>query len=281
MIFEAKASLTTFIACLLWSVLYIPRSTNGHFIATCIYFFLLISSHLYVIIFVLKSNFSIFWRSYGIGGVFLLGLALIFHGPQQFLAFGLYLCIVAFFHISEYLATALFNPSTLTLESFLINHSFAYNLAHLLCVIEYVAWCWLYPSIKLCTSIQILGIGLCLFGEVFRKAAMYTAGINFTHLIQYQKRREHELVTSGIYSICRHPSYAGWFCWSIATQVLACNPVCFIGYAIVSWKFFDERIYEEEALLLNFFQSDYLTYQQKVPSGVPFVKGFHLKPHNR
>lgn len=280
MIFEAKASLASFFTCLLWGGLKIPYlDINQHILAACIYYLLLISAHLCVFICVTRQHFAIFWRAYGIGGLFLCGLSVIYYASRTWHAFGLYLCIVAFFHISEYLATALFNPSTLKLESFLINHSVAYNIAHLLCVVEYLFWCWFSPSVKLYSSIQAVGLGLCLFGELFRKAAMYTAGTNFTHLIQYQRRREHVLVTSGIYSICRHPSYAGWFCWSVATQILVCNPICFIGYAFVSWKFFDERIYEEEMLLLNFFQSDYLAYQQKVPTGVPFVKGYRLRSH--
>ena len=58
---------------------------------------------------------------------------------------------------------------------------------------------------------------------------------------QFATIPQFQLVTHGIYSLSRHPSYAGWFYWSIGTQLLMCNPVCTLGYAYASWKFFEER----------------------------------------
>ena len=55
---------------------------------------------------------------------------------------------------------------------------------------------------------------------------------------------------------------------------MMCNPICLTAYAIVSRRFFDERIYDEEICLLNFFGEDYLDYQKKVPTGIPFIKGY-------
>lgn len=40
----------------------------------------------------------------------------------------------------------------------------------------------------------------------------------------------------------RHPSYLGFFIWSIGTQVLLVNPICTVGYAIVTWRYFAQRI---------------------------------------
>jgi len=50
------------------------------------------------------------------------------------------------------------------------------------------------------------------------------------------------LVDSGFYSFSRHPSYFGWFWWSIGTELLLCNPICFIFYTYASWNFFNDRI---------------------------------------
>ena len=57
-------------------------------------------------------------------------------------------------------------------------------------------------------------------------------------------------------------------------QIMLCNPCCLVGYTIVSWRFFNERIYEEEIYLLNFFGEDYLDYQRRVPTGLPFITGY-------
>lgn len=43
-------------------------------------------------------------------------------------------------------------------------------------------------------------------------------------------------------SYFRHPSYFGFFIWSIGTQVLLINPVCTVGYTVVTWRFFRDRI---------------------------------------
>lgn len=62
---------------------------------------------------------------------------------------------------------------------------------------------------------------MVLCGEGLRKAAMLTAGSNFNHIVQNEKAQSHVLVTSGVYAYFRHPSYVGWFYWSIGTQVRA------------------------------------------------------------
>ena len=103
---------------------------------------------------------------------------------------------------------------------------------------------------------------------------MLTAGSNFDHLIRVSKEDKHQLVTSGIYSLSRHPSYVGWFYWSVGTQLVLCNPLCSIAYTFVSWSFFNVRVHEEEMTLLYFFGNDYLAYQAKVPTGLPFIRGY-------
>jgi len=62
------------------------------------------------------------------------------------------------------------------------------------------------------------------------------------HCEQDTKADDHTLVTSGIYSIWRHPSYFGWFWWSVFTQVVLANPISIIGYTLASWYFFADRI---------------------------------------
>lgn len=67
--------------------------------------------------------------------------------------------------------------------------------------------------------LSLLGLLMVLGGDSLRKAAMLTAGSNFNHIVQNEKARSHVLVTSGVYSFFRHPSYVGWFYWSAGTQV--------------------------------------------------------------
>lgn len=280
MIYEGKAALLTFLTSLLLAGYASEKIDWERSKPVAISFSITLTvAHAFTLYYVAIKRFQIFWRAYFIGLTLLLGWAIISYASSVWRGLGLYLCVLAFFHISEYLATAAYNPGSLRLESFLINHSFAYNVAHIACCLEYAIWCFIFPGIKLHWWVQAVGMLVCISGEIFRKTAMYTAGTNFTHVIQYEKKTGHVLVTSGVYSLCRHPSYAGWFYWSIGTQILACNPLCFFTFSLTAWKFFDERIYEEEMLLLNFFKGEYLNYQSKVPSGVPFVKGYQLSQY--
>jgi len=104
---------------------------------------------------------------------------------------------------------------------------------------------------------------------------MITAGRYFTHAIlsgdQLQKRKQFNLVTSGIYSFSRHPGYFGWFLWSIGTQILLSNPISFIAYGIISWFFFYKRIREEEKSLIANYGKEYIEYKSKVPTRIPFI----------
>lgn len=67
--------------------------------------------------------------------------------------------------------------------------------------------------------LSVVGLIMVLCGEGLRKAAMLTAGSNFNHIVQNEKAQSHVLVTTGVYAYFRHPSYVGWFYWSIGTQV--------------------------------------------------------------
>ncbi|CAN0535280.1 unnamed protein product, partial [Ectocarpus sp. 8 AP-2014] len=68
-------------------------------------------------------------------------------------------------------------------------------------------------------AVVAAGVALALIGHWFRVGAMWTAGSNFNHEIMQRREESHQLVTSGVYRFLRHPSYFGWFWWSLGTQV--------------------------------------------------------------
>ncbi|XP_021897015.1 protein-S-isoprenylcysteine O-methyltransferase A-like isoform X4 [Carica papaya] len=120
--------------------------------------------------------------------------------------------------------------------------------------------------------ISNFGLLMVIIGEIIRKMAIITAGQSFTHLIKVHHEESHKLITHGVYRFMRHPSYCGFFVWSVGTQVMLCNPLSTIVFALVVWRFFAKRIPYEEYFLRRFFGSEYEIYAQYVPSGVPFVK---------
>jgi len=117
----------------------------------------------------------------------------------------------------------------------------------------------------------VLGGVMVAGGLAIRILAMYTAGSHFHHLVREEREENHKLVTFGIYQYFRHPSYFGWFWYSVGTQVLLCNPVCVVAYAYVSFLFFKDRIADEEENLIKFFGNDYVQYRNRTMVGIPFI----------
>jgi protein-S-isoprenylcysteine O-methyltransferase len=71
---------------------------------------------------------------------------------------------------------------------------------------------------------------------------MTHAASNFNHHIQTEKSPTHMLVTSGVYSLVRHPSYFGFFWWALGLQVFLANPFSTAVFIWVLWRFFSRRI---------------------------------------
>ncbi|XP_059490641.1 protein-S-isoprenylcysteine O-methyltransferase [Neocloeon triangulifer] len=230
--------------------------------------------NLYYKLFYQGYHYQIAVRATFLGTVFSTGCLISVFASLSWMPLGLYMIIMAIFHFSEFLVTALVNARTLSLDSFLLNHSKEYGIAALASWIEFFLERWLLPEMKELWLFLLVGVVFCTAGEVLRKAAMMTAKTNFNHIVQSVREDGHQLVTHGVYGLCRHPSYVGWFIWSIGTQLVLLNPLCLLAYTMASWKFFQTRVLIEEVSLLNFFGDQYYEYQQKVPTGLPFIKGY-------
>lgn len=175
------------------------------------------------------------------------------------------------FHFSEFVLTAIFKPFQVSYESFLLNHSTAYTVAILVGWTEFWLEVYWIPEWKEFNPYFYGALAVLFIGQAFRAIAMWAAGSNFSHRIEFMKRKEHELVTTGIYRYIRHPSYFGWFYFAIGTQLLLANPICSVVYTIASWMFFKGRIPYEEELLEEFFPQQYAAYKKRTISGIPFV----------
>lgn len=100
---------------------------------------------------------------------------------------------------------------------------------------------------------------------------MIHASSNFSHSVAYKKAARHKLVTDGVYSWFRHPSYAGFFYWGLGTQMVLQNPISFIMFFASLWRFFSRRIRVEEKLLVKFFGEEYVAYKKRVGTRIPFI----------
>jgi protein-S-isoprenylcysteine O-methyltransferase len=208
-------------------------------------------------------------------------VALLPFNVHSLIQWSAYMSLLCLFHFLEFFITALYQPNNLSYESLIINHSEAYTMAATASWVEYWLEMWLFGGAYWKLNTYFCGIGLLLLvlGQVVRTVAMATCGEYFAHIIMTKKSNSHRLITHGIYSVLRHPSYFGWFYWSIGTQILLCNPLCIAMYSYSAWMFFKNRIPYEERLLVEFYGQEYVTYMSRTVIGIPFVEPFKVPGH--
>lgn len=177
-----------------------------------------------------------------------------------------YLMLLSVFHYAEF-AYITYCHKRAMFDSMLLNHGGQYALAFTAACIEHFFSPWHFT---LATS--VFGFRACIVGLIVRGSALLTAGSAFTHRISTRRKPDHQLVTNGIYRYMRHPGYCGWLIWVVSSQILAGNPICTVGFAVVTLLFFRDRISYEESLLESMFGGEYLAYRRRVRfSGVPFI----------
>ncbi|QSZ29162.1 hypothetical protein DSL72_003673 [Monilinia vaccinii-corymbosi] len=242
-----------------------------------------------------KSLSGIAMRSFLIGIVFTistsLALYLFFASSTIFWRAPCFVSSLAIFHFLEFWTTARYNTPEATISSFLLTgNGSAYNIAHSAAIAEFLITNTFFPDGSPYTVfgrqvppsissfppgtqnfILLLGLLLMLLGQTVRSVAMIQAGRSFNHIVQFTRLRSHELVTTGLYSFLRHPSYFGFFWWGLGTQMVLGNLYCFAAYAFVLWMFFNRRIEGEEALLVKFFGEEYEEYRARSWVGIPFI----------
>jgi protein-S-isoprenylcysteine O-methyltransferase len=210
-----------------------------------------------------------------------------------------YVSALCTFHLSEFFVTALYNVDVLSSDSYLVNHSKAYTGAAIIASAEFwtrFVWCcWRFLS-STTSPIQtfsmsapsststlsssswwwtvatiVLGVALVTLSQIVRTWSMKTCGESFNHYIQVQKKDNHVLVTTGIYQWLRHPSYFGFYYWSVGTQVVLQNPISLILFVLAGWTFFSRRIPYEERSLIHLFGDEYYNYAKRTYVGIPFI----------
>ena len=188
---------------------------------------------------------------------------------QMLTSWYFYIAALSIFHLLEFFITCLYNPTQASCESFLINHSKAYTAAILVASTEFWTRFWLHPS---SSTWQLIGALVVVTAQCIRTLAMATCGESFHHFIQTKKRDNHILIKEGIYHYLRHPSYVGFFYYSIGTQVALGNVFSTLAFGLAGWAFFSKRIpYEERSLIKHFGYEEYYMYAQATYMGIPFI----------
>ncbi|ELP88704.1 protein-S-isoprenylcysteine O-methyltransferase, putative [Entamoeba invadens IP1] len=211
---------------------------------------------------------------------FLIGVSIgLLYSGVSFPNFLIFVILFFVFHILEFMFNAVNFPKETSFASYLLTHSKEFLIAFSSALTEYWIEFFIFPELKTNPYIYITGLVVCVVGQVMRSVAMFYAQSNFNHIIETEKRESHQLVDDFIYKYLRHPSYTGWFYWSVFSQVVLCNPICLVLYIYASWTFFEDRIPYEEATLYEQFGEKYCDYMKKTYILIPCITS--VNPPNK
>jgi protein-S-isoprenylcysteine O-methyltransferase Ste14 len=117
-------------------------------------------------------------------------------------------------------------------------------------------------------AVRWLGVAITAAGGALRIAPVFVLGNRFSGLVAIQPN--HELVTGGLYSVIRHPSYLGLLLASLGWS-LAFRSLVGVLLTLLLVPPILVRIRAEEAMLHSQFGSEYEAYRARTSRLIPGV----------
>lgn len=117
---------------------------------------------------------------------------------------------------------------------------------------------------------QTIGFVLVILGFSQAIAARKKLADNWTEAYEYQIKKDHELITKGIYKYVRHPIYGALLIMPTGALIVSGSYtfiVCFI-FILFAIKTFAKR---EEKLLTKHFGKKYAEYMKTTKKFIPFI----------
>lgn len=121
-----------------------------------------------------------------------------------------------------------------------------------------------YPNVFL----QNIGVISTILGLCIALIARYTIGKNWSGSIDIKK--DHELITKGIYGYVRHPIYTGAFFMALGAALVFQQMFIWILLAVVV-VFFIIKYKQEEKFMTKYFPKEYPAYKKRVKAILPFI----------
>jgi protein-S-isoprenylcysteine O-methyltransferase Ste14 len=114
-----------------------------------------------------------------------------------------------------------------------------------------------------------LGLAAALAALAMFVATHQALGRNWS--VSLDVRKDHELITGGIYHYVRHPMYTAFWLWALAQALLLPNWVAgFSGLAGFGTLYF-LRIGQEERMMLDAFGEGYRSYMARTKRLIPWI----------
>jgi protein-S-isoprenylcysteine O-methyltransferase Ste14 len=120
------------------------------------------------------------------------------------------------------------------------------------------------PNILLSAVIVVLLISGLLVAIIARR----TLAANWSSAVALKK--DHELITTGLYHYIRHPIYTGMLLMFLGTTLLLGTVGACIGFFIILSGFL-LKLRREEALMTEHFAQEYTAYKKQTKTLIPFI----------
>lgn len=118
--------------------------------------------------------------------------------------------------------------------------------------------------------LQIVGLLLVILGVFTSISARKTLSHNWTHAAEYQIKKDHELVTKGVYRYIRHPIYAGLLVAYTGAELILQSYLFIIVFLVIFLLIYIQGK-QEEKILLKHFGKKYEEYMKKTKMLFPYV----------
>jgi protein-S-isoprenylcysteine O-methyltransferase Ste14 len=127
----------------------------------------------------------------------------------------------------------------------------------------------LFPLPGKSLGFQLLGFLLVVLGMGIAIIGRHTLSTNWANCYEYQVKPKQELVTSGIYSLIRHPLYSGIAFFFIGSELIVQSYLIFF-YCFAFLAAYKQASLEEHMLTAHFGEK-YRTYMKRTKRFIPFV----------
>jgi protein-S-isoprenylcysteine O-methyltransferase Ste14 len=114
----------------------------------------------------------------------------------------------------------------------------------------------------------LLGLGLQVSGLIIACWSRYILGKNWS--VSVQKKEDHKLITTGPYSLVRHPIYSGLLLMFLGNAIIVGKWRGLIGVLILFISFLF-KLKKEEKWLSESFGQEYAEYMKKSSALIPWL----------
>lgn len=130
---------------------------------------------------------------------------------------------------------------------------------------------WFSPFLNWATilpfAFRVMGVIISIYGLYLFWLTHKTLGANWSPLLEV--RKEHKLITTGIYKHIRHPMYTAIFLFTVGLGLISANFMVLLLPVITFSILCYIRIGDEEGMMVSWFGDEYILYKRNTGKFFP------------